>query len=126
MSSQRVPLLPEGELNDAANIQLVTEFVARLGQSCGFALSQFPRPLVPAILAIEVAEHIKQDEVFQPPAILFAKAIKPLPISAGCAFQEIEEITSRFDKQRHLRGAYFFVINQADMVRQVRDSRRID
>src|SRR5258706_441777 len=76
MLMQPFPLIKEGELQRAFDLQLVGVFLANGVDRSRFAESDGARPLVPALAIESFAQHIEEDKILQPPGVLLTKALE--------------------------------------------------
>ena len=123
VESQGVPLLVEEELNGPADLQSFGEFMPCGIERLRFAAGQLARPLAPNLLLVTLPKRVVEDEVLQPPGILFAKTIKARSsISRSAA----EESFCGFSKQWQLHRANLTVVDISNAVGQRRETRRLD
>jgi hypothetical protein len=70
-----MPLFVESELQRATNLNIIGKFGASLFQGHRLTIRQIVRPSIPALKLLPRPERVKEDEVVQPPSILFAEAL---------------------------------------------------
>src|SRR5216684_1672164 len=75
IGSERLPLLEEEKLHDAADIEIVEHFRVSLLDRRRIAMSQFAGPVVPAFQLETSAQSIKENEVIEPPSVLLAEGL---------------------------------------------------
>src|SRR3954469_9249071 len=94
---QRPPLLPESKLHDATAIDFVGKFTTCLVQRSRVTLCQFARPMVPGIRIEMTTQNLKQNVIFQPPAVQPAKFFKAFSVNG---VRTLKKVRRRFLQQR--------------------------
>src|ERR1700757_183388 len=76
VAPQCAPLLVKGELEGAANLDIVGELFTRFFQGSGLAVSEIVRPPVPALEFLLGTKRVEQNEVVEPPGIVRLKTLE--------------------------------------------------
>jgi len=80
---QRAPLLMKGELDGAAHVEVVGQFLAGARQCSRLAAQDVTRPLVPALQVRTGAQRVKQNEILQPPVEAVATKLRAAIANSG-------------------------------------------
>src|SRR5580658_1897074 len=78
IAPQRLPLLVEGKLQGAANLQFDGQLLARLLYCVRFAMRQSRRPFIPARQFLLGTQRVEQDEIVEPPRVPGTEMFKAL------------------------------------------------
>ena len=78
IGAQRMPLLVKKELNHAAGFEIVGEFPAFFVEGHRITVSQFARPAIPTLQVKMRPQTVKENEIVQPPLVVFAEALELL------------------------------------------------
>ncbi len=104
---QRAPLFEKRKLDGALHFQLALVFHAKLVQACRFTSRQLSGPRTPGGTGVDLAHHVKQHKIFQPPGIVPLEPLKAFAIAVP-AFKKV--LRRRFE-QRQLERLHLVKIN---------------
>ena len=112
---QSAPLLAEGELDHAHHVQFPRQAAARVLQGLGLAARQIPRPAVPVLAAVKLAQDVEEGKVVQPAGVFLAEAVEAFVLLRARLHQKVP---GSFAQQRQLGRPHLVVVDGANGVRQ--------
>src|SRR6185437_2035075 len=108
VAAQRTPLLNKGKLDGALNFQFSLIREPELVQGSGLTTCQAAVPGTPGCALVDLAHHVKQNKILEPPCVLAFEAFKARAIPAVVRLQEI---LGGFAQQRHFECESFLEID---------------
>lgn len=112
--AQTLPLVEEGKLNDAPDIEFLFELFHHQLEARGFAAGQLSRPLIPALLLLMFAQAVEEYEILEPPMVVTAELFKTRALGRRSTGPELPRGSC---EQRQFSGAHFVIVDGGSLIR---------